>query len=248
LTEKIVRWIFDDYHVSEHATIRTTPLAKWNLLVADHGIPPVNSFQRLVTLLGEKVSRKISNIGVQLDWHLYASPELEALRCRRGGLATDWQIRIDPYDRGHIWVCDDERKQWLLVPAVHQMTTAGISRYASRCHLLMARKIALPGEPITEQILIEAMRRCDTDAVTSSSKRASRYHANGDLATPVFGNLTIPALIGNQAATCLTIEAPLAVAPVQTAPVTQRTADMQNLFDNLLAQRLASIGATEDAT
>jgi putative transposase len=242
LTEKIVRWIVDDYHVTEHATLKTTPLAKWNALVADYGVAPVNGFQRLMTLLGERVTRTISNIGIQLEGHVYASPELEALRHRRGDFDKDWQLRIDPYDRGAIWVLDDERKSVLTVPAVHQHTASGISRFAARAHLAMARKITPPGEPITDQILIDAMRSCDEEAARSASRRAARYHATGDLATPVRGNTLVASLLGRQEVA--TEEQP-GPSPTSTdtpaASASSSTPDGARLLDALLAERLAAL-------
>jgi putative transposase len=158
LTHRIVQWIVDEYHVAEHPSVGTTPILKWNELVALHGVAPVNDFNRMLTLMGETVRRKISNIGVQFDGHVYKSDELEALRRRRGGVERDWTIRIDPYDRGHIWILDDDAKRWLVVPAVHQLSAKGISKFQARMHMVMARKITPNGYPITDETLLKARR------------------------------------------------------------------------------------------
>jgi putative transposase len=189
LTHRIVQWIVDEYHVQEHPSVGTTPLLKWNELVGVHGVRPVNDFNRLLILMGETVRRKISNIGIQLDGHTYKSDDLEVLRRRRGGLQHDWTIRIDPYDRGHIWVLDEEAKCWLVVPAVHQLSARGISKFKARKHLQMARRITPLGERITDAKMMQAIALCNEEALVSNSKQAARYDASGALSTNVHGNM-----------------------------------------------------------
>jgi putative transposase len=197
LTHRIVQWIVDEYHVEEHPSLGTTPILKWNELVALHGVTPVNDFNRMLILMGETVHRKISNIGVQFDGHVYKSDELEALRRRRDGLERDWTIRIDPYDRGHIWVHDEENRKWLVVPAVHQRSAKGISKFQARMHLAMARKITPNGKQIDDATMLEAIKLCDEEASQSPSKRAARYDADGALSTPVYGNTDhVPTILG----------------------------------------------------
>lgn len=187
LALQIVKWIVDDYHCQIHPMTGEAPLARWNRLVAEHGVRPVNNFQRLMTLTGETVTRKISNVGVELAYNLYKSEELEQLRRRRGGLKKDWVIRIDPYNRTEIQVLDDANRNYITVPAVNPANAKG-NKFAGKIYRRMARRIAAQGAPITDSVMRDAIRRCDEAAKNSKSKQAARLHANGALVTPIVGN------------------------------------------------------------
>lgn len=199
LTHRIVEWIVDHYHQETHEALGCTPAARWAELEATQGVPPVPNFRLLITLLGERVKRKVINIGIDWEGRIYRSAELEDLRKRRGGLEKDWEIRCDPYDRGEVWVLDDTIKvaRWIRVPAVHQKTACGITSFQARTHLWVARRLLPKGEPITDEVMEEAKSLADAEAATGSGRQVLRYFADGALATRVIGGMSIPAILGS---------------------------------------------------
>lgn len=191
IVAKTVKWIVDDYHQTPHDALTTTPAKRWNELINDPvtgGVRPVPNLSRLTMLMGERISRKISNIGIQFDNNIYASYELAQLRKRRGGLTDKFEILADPVDRGYLWVLDKVEKRWFIVPAVNQKIAGGLNRFAMRIVMRMARQIAGKGEEITDAIMIEARERCEREAMTAKSRSALRFLCNGALATNVAGN------------------------------------------------------------
>lgn len=192
LTAKIVRWVVDEYHQELHQSLGTSPMAKWSELVDKFKVRPIKSFRHLITLLGDKVNRTVQNTGIDWEGHTYRSEELERLRQRRGGSSKKWEIRCDPYDRGEVWVLDEQRRTWIAVPAVHQKSARGVTKFQSRLQLRVARQMVPDGEPITDAVLEKAADLCTRDALTSHSRSALRYLANGALPTPVLGNIRIP--------------------------------------------------------
>ena len=148
----------------------------------------MGSFSRLVMLMGERVRRKISNVGIHFENNIYASLELASMRKRRGGLAKDVQILADPTDRGHLWVLDTNSKQWIVVPAVNQRISGGLNKFASRVVMRMARKIAGKNEEITDAIMIDARERCEREARSAKNRKALRFFSDGAMATNLVGN------------------------------------------------------------
>ena len=199
LTHRIVEWIVDHYHQETHEALGCAPAARWAELEATQGIPPVPNFRLLVTLLGERVKRKVTNTGIHWEGRTYRSGELEELRKRRGGLKKDWEIRCDPYDRGEVWVLDDTIKvaRWIVVPAVHQRTARGITRYQARTHLRVGRQLRPKGEPLTDEVMEEAKSLADAQAATGAGRQVLRYFADGALATPVVGGMSIQVILGS---------------------------------------------------
>lgn len=198
LTRKLVKWIVDVYHYAEHATLGKAPIERWKELENDvimGGIRPVGNFSRLVMLMGERIRRQISNVGIHFANNIYASFELEAMRKRRNGLMQDVQILADPTDRGHLWVLDTVERRWIIVPAVNQKISRGLNKFASRTVMLMARKLAGEGEEITDAIMEDARERCDAEALIVQNRKALRYCSDGALATNLVGNNGILAVL-----------------------------------------------------
>lgn len=198
LTLRIVRWIVDDYHQEPHDAIGCTPAERWDQLEAEQGIPPVPAFRRLVTLMGERVTRTVQNIGIEWEGHTYRSDELEELRRKRGGREKAWEIRCDPYDRGEVWVLDDTIRtpRWIVVPAQHQRTSRGITRFQARTHLRVARQLLPAGEALTDEIMEEAIRIADQHAADGTGRQVLRYLADGALSTRVIGGIGIATILG----------------------------------------------------
>jgi len=146
-------------------------------------------------LMGERVKRKISNVGIHFDNNIYASLELEAMRKRRSGLNDDVQILADPTDRGHLWVLDTVERRWMVVPAVNQRISRGLNKFASRVVMRMARKMSGKGEVITDAHMLEARERCEAEARTEHHRSALRFCSDGALATNLIGNNGILAVL-----------------------------------------------------
>jgi putative transposase len=203
LTQKIVRWIVDDYHQTEHPSLGKAPAARWNEQADKFKVRPIPSFRLLITQLGELVTRKVGNTGIQFENHTYASKELEQLRHRRGGLQKDWHIRIDPYDRGEVFVLDEMKRTWISVPAVHQKTSRGISKFQARLHMRIARTLVPAGADVTHSHLEQAMELCGRAAKTSKTKQAQRYFADGSVATALAMNLGLGSVANSNEAPAL---------------------------------------------
>lgn len=242
LTEEIVRWIVDEYHMTEHATLGTTPLQRWNELAAQQGITPIGNLQRMVTLFGERVRRSIHETGILNAGHYYQSEELEKLRFRHGSRGKEWEIRADPYDRGQVWVLDDENERWLTVPAVFQKTSRGFSKYACKLHRVMARSLASTGGEITPQILEKAVAKCEREQSKQKGRKAARYFANGDLPTPVLGSQGV---LGSIMDTAIAPPTPLSAArlPDPSPELPPSGFDFHSVMRGIRAAEIRSDGA-----
>ncbi|MEQ6334726.1 Mu transposase C-terminal domain-containing protein [Sphingobium sp. MK2] len=199
--QRILKWIVDDYHHHVHDTLRCTPYERWRELTELYPVRPVPDFDHIVRLTGETFFRRISNIGIQYEGLLYADRgKLEPLLARRGGLEKDWEIRYDPYDLGEIWLLDDDRGEWLMIPCVDQSVSRGISKYQHKIHRALARRSLPKDAPVTIADL-EASRALaeqtadelqTTKSKVRSAVRAARYEADGSYFTPLEGQPPMP--------------------------------------------------------
>lgn len=158
----ILKWIVDDYHQNVHDTLKCRPIERWRELTALYPVRPVPDFDHIVRLTGETFRRRISNVGIQYEDLLYADrAKLEPLLARRGGLEQEWEIRFDPYDLGEIWLLDDERGEWVMIPCTDQLVSRGVSKYQHKVHRTVARRNLPPGTPIAVAHLEEARRSAE---------------------------------------------------------------------------------------
>ncbi|CUS45918.1 TniA putative transposase [hydrothermal vent metagenome] len=237
---RILKWIVDDYHHSVHDTLKCTPYERWRELSALYPVRPVPDFDHIVRLTGETFFRRISNIGIQYEGLLYADREkLEPLLARRGGLEKDWELRYDPYDLGEVWLLDDERGEWLMIPCVDQSISRGVSKYQHKIHRSIAKRSLPKNAPVTVADL-EAARglaeqtagelQSDVSKVRSKT-RAARYETDGRYFTPIEGQKRPPE-IGPQAPAVETAPRAAKQPPVPSPPVIDLDADI----DALVAQ------------
>lgn len=199
--QRILKWIVDDYHHNVHDTLKCTPYERWRELTALYPVRPVPNFDHIVRLTGETFFRRISNIGIQYEGLLYADREkLESLLARRGGIEKDWEIRYDPYDLGEIWLLDDERGEWLMIPCVDQSVSRGVSKYQHKIHRALAKRSLPKDAPVTIADL-EASRALaeqtadelqTTKSKVRSAVRAARYEADGSYFTRLGGQPQMP--------------------------------------------------------
>ena len=235
--QRILKWIIDDYHHSVHDTLRCTPYERWRELTVLYPVRPVPDFDHIVRLTGETFFRRISNIGVQYEGLLYADREkLEPLLARRGGLEKDWEIRYDPYDLGEIWLLDDERGEWLVVPCVDQSVSRGVSKYQHKIHRAIAKRSLPRNAPVTVADL-EAARGLaaqtagelqDRKSKVRAKTRAARYETDGRYFTPIEGQKHL----SDTAPETSAVEIPPPVeeqAPAPPPPIADLDADIEAL-------------------
>jgi putative transposase len=189
LTAKVVRWIVDDYHENEHATLGVSPRQRWRELVQDAldgGVRPPPPFKEVFRMLGEGgITRVIGNTGIMFDNNLYASPELERFRRTHEG-KKPVDVIAEYFDRSFIWV--KLGGSWHEVPATNSSLLKGRSRYAHRLINRLARKLTPKGQEVTLETLERARIQCEEEARTLNGRRAIRFGSEGALATDVFGN------------------------------------------------------------
>lgn len=200
---RILKWIVDDYHHSIHDTLRCTPYERWRELTSLYPVRPVPDFNHIVRLTGETFFRRISNIGIQYEGLLYADRErLEVLLARRDGLEKDWEVRYDPYDLGEVWLLDDERGEWLMIPCVDQSISRGVSKYQHKIHRAIAKRSLSRNVPVTVADLEAARALAEQTAgellartsKVSSTTRAARYETDGSYFTPIEGQKPLPGI------------------------------------------------------
>lgn len=228
----LLKWVVDEYHVTEHPALGVTPLERWLQLTTLYPVRPVPSFDQIIRMTGELITGSIQNVGVHYDGLLYADKKvLEELRARRGGLDKKWTLRIDPYDLGEIAILDDETGQWHVLPCTDQDISRHVSKYQHRVHKLMAKRNLAAGMPITVEHLRKAKALAEESvrilfehgARTKTAARAARYDSNGETFTPLAGgsltanrkssSLATPALPSLVSASVQS-EMPAAPAPV----------------------------------
>ncbi|KAA0593151.1 putative transposase [Azospirillum lipoferum] len=192
----LLKWIVDDYHITEHPALGVAPLEKWLQLTTLYPVRPVPSFDQIIRMTGELITRSIQNVGVHYEGLLYADKKvLEDLRARRGRLDKKWTLRIDPYDFGEIAILDDETGQWHVLPCTDQDISRHVSKYQHRVHKLMAKRNLAAGMPITVEHLRKAKAmaeesvriRFEHETRTKTAARAARYDSNGETFTPLAG-------------------------------------------------------------
>ncbi|MDB9323931.1 Mu transposase C-terminal domain-containing protein [Nodularia spumigena] len=137
LQEMIHIFIVDIHNQSSHAHFCTPRAEIWSKGIAEHPptLPP--SLQELRVLVGAVEKRVISRRGVELYGLYYHSSELTRLRSnyeredmrRRGGLRPREKatIKYDPTDLSKIYVLDPTSHQFIVVPAMNQEYTQGLT-------------------------------------------------------------------------------------------------------------------------
>jgi putative transposase len=237
MRSRILKWIVDDYHHNVHDTLKCTPYERWRELSALYPVRPVPDFDHIVRLTGETFFRRISNIGIQYEGLLYADREkLEPLLARRGGLEKDWELRYDPYDLGEVWLLDDERGEWLMIPCVDQSISRGVSKYQHKIHRSIAKRSLPKNAPVTVADLEAARGLAEQTAEELQSKaskvrsktRAARYETDGRYFTPIEGQKRPPE-IRTQGPAVETAPPVAKQIPAPSPPIVDLDADIEAL-------------------
>ena len=205
---KLLKWIVDKYHHEKHRSLGCTPMQRWLERTAIYPVKPVPDFEHVIRLTGQILHRQIENIGVRNDGHLYSDRDpvtrlqgrvLSSLRARRGGRDRLWEIRVDPFDIGEIWILDDQSGQWFSLPNADPSISHGVSRHQHAVHKLIAKQAVESGQPVTVMDLEKAKRFAEEEvqrlftegASTGTSVRAARYAGDPGYFTRMPGPLAV---------------------------------------------------------
>lgn len=157
----------------------------------------VPEFDHIVRMTGQIIRRKVSNVGIHYEGHLFSDPEkLEALR-KKGGLDREFVIRVDPYNYGEIWLLDDIDGEWITLPNANPEVSVGVSRFQYKLMNRRARELAgqRGAKAVTDDDRLEARQQLEAEAdaalaaggTTGKSGRAMRFHTNGEFFSPLYG-------------------------------------------------------------
>lgn len=126
LERVIHNWIIDVYHRSHHRGIDDVPARRWE--IGTRNFPPALPYAaaELEILLGHVDHRVISPSGIEIFGLYYNDPCLSSLRgSKKKG--EKFKVKYDPTDISSIHLYDSRSNRYLLVPAVDQDYTNGLS-------------------------------------------------------------------------------------------------------------------------
>lgn len=198
----LLKWIVDDYHTRPHPALKKqSPLQAWIEKTNLYPVPPVPSFEHIIRMTGEEVRRKISKYGVEYEGFRFVSPShdpglLERLRVN-GGLNRDWVIRVDSYNYGEVWILDDMNGEWLTLENADPEISVGVSRFMHKLIVKRAKELAAARScNVTTRELLDARLELEAGAAKviaagqtkGNTARAARWHTQGMLFSPLYGN------------------------------------------------------------
>lgn len=127
LLEMLHVWIVDVYQQSEHRGIKDIPAHVWKEGVKR--FPPALPRRReeLRILLGHTCRRVVGPSGIELFTLYYNSDDLLSLRRNQRGRKAAATIKYDPRDLSVIYVYDEQKDQYLSIPAMDEEYTKGLS-------------------------------------------------------------------------------------------------------------------------
>jgi putative transposase len=155
LNQLMHHFIVDVYHQSPHRGLKRVPAAVWQELVAKYppALPPDK--QTLDVWLGYTEFRTLSNKGIELHNLRYNCKAMETL-LRTGGKRVEVKVKFDPSNLSVIYVADEQRGEFIAVPALDQVYTENLTLWQHQIiHSFAQRK--WQGE-MNEERLLEARR------------------------------------------------------------------------------------------
>lgn len=140
LDEVLHVWIVDDYHRRVHRGIKKIPAVAWEEGIAKYppALPPRRD--ELNVLLGMIKERTVSPSGIELHGGLFYNDEGLALLRRGMGKGDLAKVKYDPTDLSFIHVFDPGKGSYILVPAVDQAYTKGLTLWQHEIIKRTARK------------------------------------------------------------------------------------------------------------
>lgn len=181
LKEIVATWVVDVYLNSPNSRNTNIPSVSWRKAVTK--FPPMEfegSEQELDFHLGHIKSGRLRKEGITFNYLRYHSDELALMRATHGDHSV--QIKYNPEDLSFIYVLDQSKEIYIIVPAVDTEYTNGLSLWSHKLHVKYLRKHVKENFDIND--LIEArikIRSIIEESISSKKtkitgkKRASRY-------------------------------------------------------------------------
>ncbi|AWB34710.1 Mu transposase C-terminal domain-containing protein [Orrella marina] len=176
LTQLLVKWIVDVYHIKHHRTLKNSPIREWAKL-AERAIIEMPAYpESLAILAAQKAERTVFHYGIELEGLFYHSPELNALR-EKLGKNPKVQLKFDEDQIAYVHVFDEQAACYLKVPAKDQEYAVGRNRPMHRLIREYARKTFGENHSIRELYEAEeAIREMVANSIVSK-KTAHRKKA-----------------------------------------------------------------------
>jgi putative transposase len=127
--EMIHIWIVDVYNQTPHRGLKDIPAQFWKLLVKTYPPALPQSMKALTVLLGHVEFRRVGPSGIELFTLLYNCEELALLRRSMSGGENVVKVKYDPRDLSQIWVYDAFNDRFIIVPALNQEYTKGLTLF-----------------------------------------------------------------------------------------------------------------------
>jgi putative transposase len=173
LQEMIHIFIVDIHNQSSHPQLLAPRAEVWDQAIAKYPPSLPTSLQDLRVLVGAIEKRVISRKGVELSGLYYNSPELARLRSnyepednrRKDGkrIREKATIKYDPTDLATIYVLDPTNHQFIVVPAVNQEYTQGLTLWQHRViknlAAMSAKRVDLVALALAKQKIQEIVER-----------------------------------------------------------------------------------------
>ncbi len=173
LQEMLHIFIVDIHNQSSHPQLLAPRAEVWSKGIAKCPLTLPTTLQDLRVLVGAMEKRVISRRGVELYGLYYNSPELARLRSnyepednrRKDGKRSREKatIKYDPTDLSTIYVLDSTTHQFLVVPAVNQEYTQGLTLWQHRViknlAAMSAKRVDLVALALAKQQIQEIVDR-----------------------------------------------------------------------------------------
>ena len=125
-------WIVDVYHQKYHRGLKDIPAHVWREGIKQHPPALPGRAEDLRVLLGHVEHRVIGPSGVELHKLFYNCEELAPLRRQPSTKGEKYTVKYDPSDLSMIYVYDRLKDRYVVVPALDQNYTRGLSLWQHR--------------------------------------------------------------------------------------------------------------------
>lgn len=159
------RWVCDIYHKKDHrALYGRSPFNVWTELEEAFGVRPAPTYDDLLAFSGVVLNRRITKDGITYAGLKYRRDELEQLHKSGGHIGKEYLIRANPLDISKVNVLDPDNGEWLDVPALDQVLTAGLTLADWQEIVEMTKREVDASEAVSRADLCAARNRFLKDA------------------------------------------------------------------------------------